>query len=241
MRPSVSWAAVFSRWPLVAQPDPHPASVAVAVAVAVETAGLHVVCSALPWPLSGPTAPWDGHEHPTRMRTALRAASGAPSCRSVWGGNWNQPLTGNIAGFSRVAQESMRKATERLNLRLPTMALPGRPAGQATIDHSSPITVESHRLREHSGGRASVRPRRLLGPGQNARGDIGRTRVTCRLAVCRDTGTAPLTPPIGKTSRHWDAGPTIRRRASNSCWVFTVASSPGATHLTIAVHYCSGV
>ena len=70
------------------------------------------------------------------MRRALAAiGASVPAGGAVWGGDWNQPLTGNLAGFSRVVQDQLLAAVEALGLQVPTADLPGRAGTQSSIDH----------------------------------------------------------------------------------------------------------
>lgn len=124
------WATVLSTRPLEPLPDPHPASAAVLV-------GDVVVCaSVLPWPLAGGSWPWGPPEHLPRMQQTLRELTGAFAGRTVvWGGDWNQPLTGSLAGFSRAARDAITASVEMLDLQVPTESLAGRAPGQGSIDH----------------------------------------------------------------------------------------------------------
>jgi hypothetical protein len=124
------WAAIVSRWPIVPVPAPHPAT------VAGEIEGLTFCCSVLPWPRSGAGDPWSGDDHPARMAATLDAITAPLAGRlAVWGGDWNQPLVGNLAGFSRMAQQHLTAAIGSLGVQVPTSELPSRNGVQASIDH----------------------------------------------------------------------------------------------------------
>lgn len=130
MAPEVHWAAVLSRLPADPRPDPHPAS------AAVEADGVLFCSSVLPWPRAGVHWPWGSAGHADRMRETLTSLAGEMNDRVVvWGGDWNQPLTGNLAGFSRTGRDLVGSTARRLGLQVPTSELPGRPVGQAAIDH----------------------------------------------------------------------------------------------------------
>lgn len=131
MGPTKHWAGIFSRCPMVRNPDPHAAS------VSVETLGITVACSILPWPLCGDETPWEGPEPTDRMTRVVEqvAASLAGRPLGVWGGDWNQPLMGNLQGFSRASQAVINKAVTGLGLSVPTTDLPARNPEQRSIDH----------------------------------------------------------------------------------------------------------
>lgn len=89
------WAGVLAREEGLRLPDPHPAS------VRIEVNGVTFCCSVLPWPLAASEPPWSGEQPSERMASAVSQIVPSLKGRSaVWGGDWNQPLTGNIAGFS---------------------------------------------------------------------------------------------------------------------------------------------
>jgi hypothetical protein len=124
------WAGILSRWPMRALPDPHPAT------VGAEIAGQYFWCSVLPWTGSGLREPWDGADHPARVESALRLISpGLVGANTIWGGDWNQPLLGNLSGFSRAAQGHLTRTIDTHGLQVPTRELPGRSAPQFSIDH----------------------------------------------------------------------------------------------------------
>lgn len=127
------WAGILARLPIERLADPHPTSAAGLV-------GGGLVCaSLLPWPLIEHPELWAATDHPGRMAEtlgALRGAfAGARPARAIWGGHWNQPLLGNIVGYSRSAQEGIVAAVEALGLQVPTAGLPARNGRQASIDH----------------------------------------------------------------------------------------------------------
>ncbi len=53
----------------------------------------------------------------------------------IWGGDWNQPLTGSLAGFTRAARVSILTALDCLTLQVPTVSQPSRHQPQCSIDH----------------------------------------------------------------------------------------------------------
>lgn len=125
------WAGILSRTPMRRQPDPHPAS------VSVETLGIAVACSVLPWPLCGDQPPWEGPTPTERMATAVEQVVTTLAARSlvIWGGDWNQPLAGDLRGFGRASQAVLARAVQGLDLKVPTISLPGRHPDQRSIDH----------------------------------------------------------------------------------------------------------
>ncbi|WP_370287787.1 endonuclease/exonuclease/phosphatase family protein [Nocardioides sp.] len=130
MPSGAAWAAVLSRAPLTPLPDPHPASAAALVH------GVTVCCSVLPWPRAGEHWPWGASGHQERMEETLAALAPTLAAEAgVWGGDWNQPLTGSLAGFTRAAREALETALATHGLQAPTAALPGTHPGQGSIDH----------------------------------------------------------------------------------------------------------
>jgi hypothetical protein len=127
---AMHWAGIWSRTPMLRHPDPHPAS------VSAEARGVTFVCSVLPWPLCGDREPWEGSTSTDRMRKAVeQVASGLGRRPSVWGGDWNQPLTGDMRGFSRASQAVIVDAVQELDMAVPTTSLPAQNSEQMSIDH----------------------------------------------------------------------------------------------------------
>ena len=132
------WSAVASRTPAQRLADPRPASSLVRID------GLVACSSVLPWPLWRPTGdddPWEGRQS-QRMRTtcgvlqaAFEVTLGDASSGSglIWGGDWNTPLEGSLAGFDRGAQEAVLAVVDALDLHVPTRSLPS--GSGASIDH----------------------------------------------------------------------------------------------------------
>ena len=111
-------------------PDPHPASAAALLEDMV------VCASVLPWPLARDSWCWGPAERLTRMQETLAQLTDALEGRTtIWGGDWNQPLEGSLAGFSRAGRDAITASTEMLDLQVPTASLPARPLGQGSIDH----------------------------------------------------------------------------------------------------------
>jgi hypothetical protein len=122
------WAGVFARMPLAPMPDPHPAT------AKTQVAGLTVLSSVLPWPLAGGDWPWGPKGHDDRMRATVdELKPHLVQAPVVWGGDWNQPLTGNLSGFTRASQTILLDAVNECRLKVPTSTLDGLPK-QATID-----------------------------------------------------------------------------------------------------------
>jgi len=125
------WAGLLSRWPIEPEPDPHPAS-------ALGRIDGRLYCaSVLPWPLLHEDGVdlWEGDDHLGRVTTTVEAlAPVLAGGEAVWGGAWNQPLAGNIIGFSRTVQEALEQAVDDLGLQVPTATLRARNGMQNTVD-----------------------------------------------------------------------------------------------------------
>jgi endonuclease/exonuclease/phosphatase family metal-dependent hydrolase len=127
---SKRWATILSTETMEPLPDPHPASAAAIIE------GVVVCASVLPWPLAQGSWHWGPAEHLPRMQQALGELTDALLGRPVvWGGDWNQPLQGSLAGFSRAARDAITASTEMLDLQVPTASLPARTPKQGSIDH----------------------------------------------------------------------------------------------------------
>lgn len=136
------YAAVLSRAGLAALFAPHPASAAARVL------GRTYCSSVLPWPRVPPGEPWV--EGTTRDKAAVAIediAAGLP-VGSVWGGDWNHPITGSDAGFYR-GRDLTLGAAERLDLQLPTANLPARTRPASSIDHIAVPREWSVRAEHH--------------------------------------------------------------------------------------------
>lgn len=127
MSPKRRWAAVASRLPLLALPDPHGAS------AMVELAGLRVCSSILPWRSCGSRNPWVGANTAERTLAAVEAVE--VSAPFVWGGDWNHALSGREHTGSVAGRRSVLAAVERLKLQVPTGSLPHQIEGLLSIDH----------------------------------------------------------------------------------------------------------
>lgn len=127
---SLHWSGLVSRLPLERLPDPHPASVAARVN------GVVVCASVLPWPFAE-GHPWAGESQTEQAQTTIAAVQDILKGEvAVWGGEWNQPLSGNIVGFSRTVQTAILAAVDALELQVPTAGLTARHGrGQNSIDH----------------------------------------------------------------------------------------------------------
>jgi len=124
------WAAVAYNGVMDPIDDPYPASAAALID------GIFVCTSVLPWPLAQEDWPWGPTEHQLRMEMNLDHLVAAMKNNAViWGGDWNQPLTGNLAGFTRAAQASILGVVDRLSLQVPTASQPSRHRAQQSIDH----------------------------------------------------------------------------------------------------------
>ena len=124
------WSGIASRWPITPLPDPDVAS------ALGETRGHRFCASVLPGPFAESYSPWNGGTQAQEMDEVTARLSDALSGEPlVWGGDWNQPLTGNILGFSREAQRTLLRSVGALGLLVPTTSLPGRHTTQMSIDH----------------------------------------------------------------------------------------------------------
>ena len=127
------WAGILSRQQPTELPDPHATS-----ALAV-VGGLTVCSSMLPWPLMDDPALqllWDGEDHVSRATNTIKTIKSAlTEATTIWGGDWNQPLAGNIVGFSRGVQESLLGTLDELHLRVTTDTLRAHNGLQNSIDH----------------------------------------------------------------------------------------------------------
>ena len=129
------WAGVYSRSPLTPLPDPHVASAAAVVE------GTTYFSTILPWRSSGGEPTWPGAEppknmHSGRMRYALDVLlAGLSPTNLVWGGDWNQALSGAEWAGSLGGRRHVLAAIDKLGLQVPTADLPHRLDGHLSIDH----------------------------------------------------------------------------------------------------------
>lgn len=127
--PSAHWSGILSR--LAAAEVVHTSPTATVLSIA----DIVLVSTVLPWPEPHADEPWEGESHAERYAGAL-AETGAlldghiPIC----GGTWNQPLMGNIIGYSRQAQDALEAFLNNHSLQVPTRDLLGRQR-QYTSDH----------------------------------------------------------------------------------------------------------
>jgi len=128
---SLHWSGLLSRLPIERLPDPHP------TAVVARVDGVLMCASVLPWPFAEPGLPWEGESHLEQLETTVAAVQAVLKSEDVvWGGGWNQPLHGNIVGFSPTVQAAILTAVDALELQVPTASLTARHGrGQSSIDH----------------------------------------------------------------------------------------------------------
>ena len=125
-----NWAAIFARSELAPRPDPHPASASAVIG------GTTVIASVMPWPRAGDLWPWSSPDHTERMaETAAAVLEGVVPGETIWGGDWNTPLTGNLSGFTRASKTALLDALNGQPLRVPTRDLPAKSDLQRSIDH----------------------------------------------------------------------------------------------------------
>jgi hypothetical protein len=126
-----AFAAVWSREEATAAPRPHPAS-----AAAVRD-GVLLCSSVLPWRSARPSWPDRADDLAgiilatlSQLRAGLTTFAGPV----VWGGDWNQTLTGPCAG-TRQGRRLTEELVGDLCLQVPTRDLPHATAGLSSIDH----------------------------------------------------------------------------------------------------------
>ena len=130
------WAAVLSSSttfkPL---PDPHPASAAAIIEDVI------CVSSVLPWRSAGRPEFWGGLKHAEKMSSTLRRLKESmvdetwPDEPLVWGGDWNQSLTGPEYAGTMAGRRYLLDLLDRQGLVAHTRHLRHRLEGVASIDH----------------------------------------------------------------------------------------------------------
>jgi hypothetical protein len=124
------WAAVYSRRPLTALPDPHVASAAAVVD------GVTYCSSILPWRSCRGEPTWPGEDHAAKTAVAVDALlERLPTENLVWGGDWNHALSGSESAGSKGGRTHVLRALEKLGLQVPTAELPHLLEGRLSIDH----------------------------------------------------------------------------------------------------------
>lgn len=128
------WSAAYSRVGGWAAPSPHETSAAWSLG------DLAVVSTVLPWPTWQPgdclTDPWTGPQAHRMVQTCDAIVAGLADCGPlIWGGDWNTPLEGTLAGFDRSAQEAVLRTVERLDLHVATAHLAHANRVSRSIDH----------------------------------------------------------------------------------------------------------
>jgi hypothetical protein len=131
MLPGKRWAVIASKEKFIEVESPHPAS------VIAKSAGTTYVSSTLPWSGSGGKPAWSGIDHAARMNATLEAL--APVLRAqkslVWGGDWNQSLSGPERAGSGAGRAALLTLLAELQMVTPTAVLSHRIAGLRSIDH----------------------------------------------------------------------------------------------------------
>lgn len=123
------WAGIFSRNGLHPLPDPHPAS------AAATTLGISWCSSILPWRSCG-RMPWG--EGSMTQKTARAVGQLMQSLQTgllIWGGDWNQAMTGPEHVGSLAGRAAIKQALASRQLQLATQDRPHREPGLHTIDH----------------------------------------------------------------------------------------------------------
>jgi len=109
----------------------------------------------LPWAGSGGEPNWPGGDpvhglHAGRMRHALAVLLGElPRTGLVWGGDWNQSLSGQEGAGSLRGRRHLLAAIDELGLTVPTAGLPHRIDGLLSIDHIAVATDRVVTAAEH--------------------------------------------------------------------------------------------
>jgi hypothetical protein len=151
------YAAILSRLSLQALQDPHPASAAAVVG------GITYCTSILPWSTCAHdiASPWAGGCTVENMvcETIDQLVETLPVSNLVWGGDWNQNLTGAWEHIgSRGGRARIEQALKTWYMKVPTACLSHRLKGCHSIDHiavpmnwscSSAISVDASGLSDH--------------------------------------------------------------------------------------------
>ena len=157
MAPKRRWAAIASRLPMAAEPDPHPASARVWIGATT------YVSSVLPWKGCGSDWPWGGDRHVDKTRIAVGdLLTELTTIKSlVWGGDWNHALLDKEYAGTKGGRQVVLDALDRLGLTAPTAGLPHAIDGLFSIDHVAvqagldatatriDVTHEGKRLSDH--------------------------------------------------------------------------------------------
>lgn len=124
------WAAVLAKPAVDPLPDPHPASAAALLG------DLLLVSSILPWRSCGDPGMWGGSTYAEKMENTLRPLEELLRTKAaVWGGDWNQSLTGPEYAGSKVGRAHLQGTLRRAALDVPTAELPHCRDGIKSIDH----------------------------------------------------------------------------------------------------------
>jgi Endonuclease/Exonuclease/phosphatase family len=130
MTPDRHWSAILSRIGLAEQKAPHPTT---ARAIVGDTT---YWCSVLPWRTCGEQTPWVGSTHADKVAALLSDLELArPDGRLVWGGDWNQALTGRDYAGSTDGRRHLLATVDSFKLHVPTAGLRHQLPGHASIDH----------------------------------------------------------------------------------------------------------
>lgn len=121
------WAAIASRFPMRPLPDPHGASAMAAID------GVRFCSSVLPWRTCGPDWPWPGGDTTERTIAAVDAIAAARP--EIWGGDWNNAMSGYDGAGSAGARARIHEALKALELTVTTANSPHRKPGVLSIDH----------------------------------------------------------------------------------------------------------
>jgi hypothetical protein len=133
------WSAIISKWPLESIKTKHPS---LAMALIKHPKGAFLAASSV-FPWRGAAKYWpskDGESFADRCARTLRAHR-AEICSArgvlpvVWGGDFNQALSGRDYVGSDAGREALSKAFAHLGLRAVTVEAEGQDPPQRSIDH----------------------------------------------------------------------------------------------------------
>jgi hypothetical protein len=102
---------------------------------AIEAGGVSYYSSVLPWRTCGPDWAWEGGDQASRTVDTLESLNTVFGGNTVWGGDWNQTMTGPNYGGTRIGRAAIDELLTRHDMALPTRDLPHRQPGMTAIDH----------------------------------------------------------------------------------------------------------
>ena len=121
------WAAIASRLSMLPLPDPHGAS------AMAQIDRVKFCSSVLPWRTCKPDWPWPGGDTTERTIAAVDQIEAARP--DVWGGDWNNAMSGFDGAGSAGSRARICEAIEALGLTVTTAKSPHRKPKILSIDH----------------------------------------------------------------------------------------------------------